>query len=121
VPTKVLLRKQLRRQVIIIIIIIFSAHHASYHKMPPDVKEFTLLIARVTLGDPCIMLKVAIAVTKIRNHLLNHLQADPSLNSVPQPERGGFFSKRDEGKPAAYHSVIGESKQYKQDASNLYR
>ena len=34
-----------------------TAHIASY-RSAPDMKEFTLLIARVTLGDPCILLQV---------------------------------------------------------------
>jgi hypothetical protein len=97
----------------------YAAHISSY-RSAPDMKEFTLLIARVTLGDPCILLQVAHFRRSALHRPLTLLQADSSLSSPPQPQRGGFFSKRDEG-PAMYHSTVGESKAYNKDASNLYR
>ena len=105
----------------------FAAHLALYKSA--DIEEFTLLIARVTLGDPCILLQVQSASShNARAHApaaffqqaLTTLQPDSSLSSPPQPQRGGFFSKRDEG-PSVFHSTVGESKVYDKNASNLYR
>jgi hypothetical protein len=72
-------------------------------------KEFTLLVAKVTLGDPCILLKVAHAPTSFPNQYFHSLQENTALSTPPQPNFG-FLSRRDQGAPSAYHSVLGESR-----------
>ena len=53
-----------------------SAAHISTYKGAADLKEFTLLIARVTLGDPCVLLQVP--QTRLRIPLLQ-----PSVTLSP--------------------------------------
>jgi hypothetical protein len=62
-----------------------AAHIASY-RSAPDMKEFTLLIARVTLGDPCILLQVA-------------TRCAPPPTPSAHPRTGGFHSQQSPAAP----------------------
>lgn len=71
--------------------------------------EFTLLIAKVALGDPAILIEVVRIFAVFMKCKIHCLQENSELSSPPQPQRT-YVTRSGADTPASYHSVLAESR-----------